>query len=63
MRLPLVFLACLVAASLAQAQDRGVLNPKPLPPIANPDAPGVPAKELFGRAREGAPLEARSLGF
>jgi penicillin-insensitive murein endopeptidase len=31
--------------------------------LANPDAPGVPAKELFGRAREGAPLEARSLGF
>jgi penicillin-insensitive murein endopeptidase len=63
MRLIPSFLACLAAAGLAQAQDRGTVNPKPLRPIANPDAPGVPAKELFGRAREAAPLEARSLGF
>src|ERR1700712_4366716 len=48
--------ACLAAllllglASQAEAQDRGSLNPKPLPPLADPDAPSTPAKELFGRA-------------
>ena len=31
------------------AQDIGTLNPKPLPPIANPADPKAPAKELFGR--------------
>src|SRR3954468_1635063 len=55
--------ACLTfGASAAWAQDPGTLDPKPLPPIANPDAPTTPAKELFGRAREAAPLAARSIG-
>ncbi|RZK81579.1 MAG: penicillin-insensitive murein endopeptidase, partial [Methylobacterium sp.] len=27
----------------AAAQDRGTVNPKPLPPLANPDAPDTPA--------------------
>src|SRR4051794_5795662 len=55
--------ACLTfAASVAWAQDPGTLDPKPLPPLANPDAPITPAKELFGRAREAAPLAARSIG-
>jgi penicillin-insensitive murein endopeptidase len=52
----------LVAATAAQAQDPGTLNPKPLPPLANPNAPGTPAKELFGRKREPAPLAARAIG-
>lgn len=44
------------------AQDRGALDPKPLPPIANPDDPKLAAKELFGRATSGAPLPARAIG-
>lgn len=52
----------LAAATAAQAQDRGTLNPKPLPPLANPNAPDTPAKELFGRKREPAPLAARAIG-
>ena len=36
----------------ATAQDKGTLNPKPLPPLANPDDPKTPAKELFGRKRQ-----------
>jgi penicillin-insensitive murein endopeptidase len=52
----------LAAATAAQAQDPGTLNPKPLPPLANPNAPGTPAKELFGRKREPAPLAARAIG-
>src|SRR3954447_13862030 len=55
--------ACLTfGASVALAQDPGTLDPKPLPPLANPDAPTTPAKELFGRAREAAPLAARAIG-
>ncbi|MDB5603086.1 MAG: penicillin-insensitive murein endopeptidase [Xanthobacteraceae bacterium] len=54
-----VALACTGAA----AQDRGTVNPKPLPPLANPNDPSTPAKELFGRKDAPAPLEARSIGF
>jgi penicillin-insensitive murein DD-endopeptidase len=52
-----------VAASAANAQDKGTLNPKPLPPLANPNDPKTPAKELFGRRATAAPLQARSIGF
>ncbi len=60
------FAAILTAATLltaaqtgAGAQDRGSVNPKPLPPLANPDAPKVPAKELFGRKAAPVDLQAR----
>ena len=61
-------LALLIAAAstglpTALAQDKGTVDPKPLPPLANPDAPSTPAKELFGRARAPADMEARSIGF
>src|SRR5262245_16542279 len=46
------------AAGHAGAQDKGTLNPKPLPPLANPDDPKTPAKELFGRRATPAPLSA-----
>ncbi len=52
-----------VATSVATAQDKGTVNPKPLPPLANPDDPKTPAKELFGRRATAAPLQARSIGF
>jgi penicillin-insensitive murein endopeptidase len=52
-----------IACTGATAQDRGTVNPKPLPPLANPNDPSTPAKELFGRKNEPAPLEARSIGF
>ena len=54
---------CSPVISTALAQDKGTVDPKPLPPLANPDAPSTPAKELFGRAREPADMEARSIGF
>lgn len=50
-------------AALCCAQDIGTLSAQPLPPIADPKAPDVPAKELFGRARSAANLPAESLGF
>jgi penicillin-insensitive murein DD-endopeptidase len=54
--------AALALAGPAGAQDRGTVNPKPLPPLADPDSPSTPAKELFGRRPEPAPLAARSIG-
>ncbi len=58
-------LAILVAAGFgpAQAQDKGSLNPQPLPPLTNPSDPKTPAKELFGRKTAPIPMQARSIGF
>src|SRR5262245_36559163 len=58
---PLLLLA--LAAGSAAAQDRGTLQPKPLPPLANPTDPELAAKELFVRKREPLPMAARSIGF
>src|SRR5258708_6804090 len=51
------------AANSAAAQDRGSVNPEPLPPLTKPDDPATPAKELFGRKAAPAPMEARTIGF
>jgi penicillin-insensitive murein endopeptidase len=54
----------LIAGSgFAAAQDLGTLEPKTLPPLAHPDDPKTPAKELFGRKPQPASLEARSIGY
>ena len=45
----LPLLISMAAASCAWAQDKGTVNPKPLPPLANPNDPNIGAKELFGR--------------
>jgi penicillin-insensitive murein endopeptidase len=47
----------------ASAQDRGSLSPKPLPPLAHPDDPKTPAKDLFARRATAAPMESRTIGF
>jgi penicillin-insensitive murein endopeptidase len=41
----------------------GSLNPAPLPPLADPDSPSTPAKELFARKPTPFPGPARSIGF
>ena len=53
----------IAACGIAAAQDRGTLDPKPLPPIEKPDDPKTPAKELFGRKPTPASMEARSIGY
>ncbi len=58
-----IFLMGAMLASGACAQDRGTLNPKPLPPLARPDDPATPAKELFGRKTTPAELATRTIGF
>lgn len=55
-------LLCLLCAQ-AHGQDVGTLSAEPLPPIADPKAPDVPAKELFGRARGPANLPEMPVGF
>src|SRR5215470_3525524 len=54
-----VFFAC----GAANAQDMGSLNPAPLPPLAKPDNPATPAKELFARKPTAAALPTHVLGF
>jgi len=38
-----------LGARSALAQDKGSVNPKPLPPLANPKDPKIGARELFAR--------------
>ena len=58
----LAFTFALLVSGTVSAQDKGTLTPKPLPPLADPDDPSVPAKELFGRRDKPASLQARSIG-
>jgi penicillin-insensitive murein DD-endopeptidase len=60
---PLVCWLALLAVVPAAAQDKGTLDPKPLPPLANPDAPSTPARDLFARRPEPATMAARAVGF
>jgi penicillin-insensitive murein endopeptidase len=53
----------LVLTLPAAAQDKGTLNPVPLPPLAKPDDPKTAAKQLFGRKPGPANLAVRSIGF
>src|SRR3954468_18376589 len=41
--------SAIIATVPALAQDKGSLEPKALPPLAHPDDPATPAKELFAR--------------
>jgi penicillin-insensitive murein endopeptidase len=61
-----VAVVCAVALLLSNtgfAQDLGTLNPAPLPPVSHPENPKILAKEVFGREKTPAPIEARSIGF
>jgi penicillin-insensitive murein endopeptidase len=57
-------IAAVLSASPALAQDKGMVNPKPLPPIANPNDPKLGAKELFARKYlPAAAAKPRVIGF
>ncbi|BGE86161.1 penicillin-insensitive murein endopeptidase [Methylosinus sp. 3S-1] len=60
---PTILMLSLLVCAAAQAQDRGTLDPRPLPPLAHPGDPKTPAKELFGRAPGPAALEPEPIGF
>ena len=51
----------LLAQGTASAQDKGTLNPQPLPPLSKPPGPGTPAKELAARQTTPSAGPARSI--
>src|SRR5271154_5936774 len=50
-------------SSVALAQDKGSVDPKPLPALANPNDPKIGAKELFGRKVLPAAMPTKVIGF
>src|SRR5580693_1493905 len=54
--------ATVVSATAALAQDKGSVDAKPLPPLANPKDPKLPARELFARKLLPAAMPTRSIG-
>jgi penicillin-insensitive murein endopeptidase len=52
-----------ILSGLVSAQDQGSVDPKPLPPVANPNDPHLGAKELFARKILPASLAVHSIGF
>jgi penicillin-insensitive murein endopeptidase len=62
-------LAAIVAAILiaatqtGSAQQKGTLHPKPLPALANPNDPHLPAKQLFGREIRPSAQTPQAIGF
>ena len=61
--LPLLLSRRCASAAAALAQDKGSVDPKPLPPLANPNDPKIGAKELFGRKVLPAAMPTRVIGF
>jgi penicillin-insensitive murein endopeptidase len=59
---PLIAAVALLAAWPTLAQERGSIDPKSLPPLADPDDASTAAKELFGRKDRPASLKARAIG-
>jgi penicillin-insensitive murein endopeptidase len=59
--LPLLLLYAFATDALAQ--DKGSVDPKPLPPLNNPNDPKLGAKELFGRKVLPATGQTRVIGF
>ena len=58
----LISAAVLFGAGTASAQDKGSTNPKPLPPLANPNDPKIGARELFARKVLPAAMPTRAIG-
>src|SRR5690242_4293874 len=65
MNLRAIFLFLFSAAIIntSVAQDLGSVDPKPLPPLTNPNDAKVGAKELFGRKVLPAAMPTRVIGF
>jgi penicillin-insensitive murein endopeptidase len=59
----LLLSAAVACAGDALAQDKGSVDAKPLPPLANPNDPKLGAKELFGRKILPAAMPTRVIGF
>jgi penicillin-insensitive murein endopeptidase len=60
--IPLAVCALCATSVAGLAQDKGSLDPRPLPPLANPNDPKLPAKQLFARKVLPAALPTRPIG-
>lgn len=60
---PFLFGIVCATTLAALAQDKGTVSPEPLPPLANPADPKLPAKELFARRLLPAAMPTSSIGF
>jgi len=58
----LLISAAVVSATAAPAQDKGSVDPKPLPALANPNDPKIGARELFARKLLPAAMPTRVIG-
>src|SRR3954469_22183065 len=64
MKLRLILaLLLLPFAAPTLAQDKGSVDPPPLPSLANPNHPDLAARELFGRKLLPAAMPTRVIGF
>src|ERR1700744_870911 len=61
--IPLLLSIALSGVDAALAQDKGSVDPKPLPPLANPGDPKLAAKELFARKLLPSAAPTRVIGF
>src|SRR6201994_5055687 len=61
--IPIFLVLVLGGSPAASVQDKGGADPKPLPPLANPNDPKVGAKELFGRKVLPAKMPTQVVGF
>jgi penicillin-insensitive murein DD-endopeptidase len=59
----LFLISAAIGSTTALAQDKGSVDPKPLPPLANPSDPKLGARELFGRKLLPAAPPTRVIGF
>ena len=60
--IPLLLSLTVANAASAWAQDKGSVNPKPLPPLANPNDPKIGARELFARKVLPAAMPTQAIG-
>ncbi len=60
--IPLLLCFALLSASSALAQDKGSVDPKPLPPLAHPNDPKLGARELFARKLLPSAMPTRVIG-
>src|ERR1700733_9922448 len=58
-----VLISAAVVSTAVLAQDKGSVDPKPLPPLANPNDPKLGAKELFARKLLPGAMPRRVMGF
>ena len=59
----LLLAAALGPGAPATAQDKGSMAPRPLPPLAHPEDPATPARDLFGRKTTPTKAPPKVVGF